>query len=520
VRFFDVVRLSLSALRLHRLRTVLTTLGVTFGSFVLFASLSIQQGVPATISREYSRFGDLRQIDVYPVFSSKVKVPAEKLKVEGTMSAARRQRLQQAIRRDWEEHHAPESGIRLTKERLRDLAALEHVRSVEPVNQQYGRVILKDRMEYVHTLAARPDDKYFHNRLVAGTSFSSSSAAEVLVTELCLYRLSIVDDVEVEEVLGKKLRLEFRGWGRPKSSNLLAILQGGEAKVTASEEQLLDKVLQRLPGVFETLDLKLQPLEKKLLKKLLQKPPTPSETKPEVVVARDFTIRGVLRGAEESETQQRRDWMYRSVDVVLPSQTAEELFYEMPQQRESGFNQVVVEVDDVDHVKDVHQKILEMGLRPYSRIDIIEKEQLVFGLIFSVMVVVALVGLIVAALGMLNTMLMSVLERFREIGIMKAVGGRNRDIKIMFLMEGALIGLMGGLVGMLLAWLFALVADEWVRSMVASRWSVQLQESVFVFPLWLVLGVPIFACLMTTLAAYYPARRAVRVNPVAALRHE
>jgi putative ABC transport system permease protein len=63
-------------------------------------------------------------------------------------------------------------------------------------------------------------------------------------------------------------------------------------------------------------------------------------------------------------------------------------------------------------------------------------------------------------------------------------------------------------------------ADSWVRATVSARLQVNLQESIFAFPLWLVLGVPAFACVMTTLAAYLPARRAARVNPIAALRHD
>jgi putative ABC transport system permease protein len=113
-----------------------------------------------------------------------------------------------------------------------------------------------------------------------------------------------------------------------------------------------------------------------------------------------------------------------------------------------------------------------------------------------------------------------VLERTREIGVLKAVGARDGTILLLFLVEGALIGLVGGLLGLLLSWLLSFPGDAWVRSMVNRQLTVKLEESLFAFPWWLVVGAPVFAALTTTLAALLPARRASRINPVEALRHE
>jgi putative ABC transport system permease protein len=143
-----------------------------------------------------------------------------------------------------------------------------------------------------------------------------------------------------------------------------------------------------------------------------------------------------------------------------------------------------------------------------------------YTMIFGAMTSIAVIALLVAALGIANTMLMSVLERTREIGIMKAVGAGNGHLQLMFLVEGAIIGIVGGGLGLLLAWGSSYPADAWVRSMVSRDLKVELNEAIFVFPLWVTLAAPLFAALVTTLAAVYPARRAARVDPVAALRHE
>jgi putative ABC transport system permease protein len=103
---------------------------------------------------------------------------------------------------------------------------------------------------------------------------------------------------------------------------------------------------------------------------------------------------------------------------------------------------------------------------------------------------------------------------------MKAVGARDHHIQMIFLLEGALIGRIGGSLGVLLGWLASIPGDSVARALLQDQALPTLGHTLFVFPLWLTLGTPAFACLVTTLAAVYPARRATRVNPITALRHE
>src|SRR5262249_34030531 len=99
-------------------------------------------------------------------------------------------------------------------------------------------------------------------------------------------------------------------------------------------------------------------------------------------------------------------------------------------------------------------------------------------------------------------------------------GARDGHVQMIFLIEGACIGLAGGALGLLLGWAASLPADKWIRSMVSRDLKIELKESLFVFPAWLTAGVVLFAVVVTTLAAAYPGRRAARVNPLTALRHE
>jgi len=103
---------------------------------------------------------------------------------------------------------------------------------------------------------------------------------------------------------------------------------------------------------------------------------------------------------------------------------------------------------------------------------------------------------------------------------MKAVGASNAQLIFIFLVEGGLIGLVGGGLGMLLAWGASFPGDDWVRSHVSNDVKVFLTQTIFVFPPWLIVAVLVFAGFVTTLAAVVPARRAAQIDPVAALRHE
>ena len=91
------------------------------------------------------------------------------------------------------------------------------------------------------------------------------------------------------------------------------------------------------------------------------------------MVAEELTICGVLRVADEAELKQRQGWIHREVDVLLPRKTAEELFFWLPRNRAEGYQHVVVEVDTIDNVKEVNQKIQAMGLRTHALAEFAEQ---------------------------------------------------------------------------------------------------------------------------------------------------
>ena len=126
------------------------------------------------------------------------------------------------------------------------------------------------------------------------------------------------------------------------------------------------------------------------------------------------------------------------------------------------------------------------------------------------------ISLIVAAIGIANTMMMSIYERTKEIGVIKVLGCSLKNIKQMFLIEAAFIGLLGGIVGNMVS--FAMSGA--INMVTAQSSALGVKGNISYIPVWLVLISLGFAMLVGMVAGYFPALRAMRLSPLAAIRSE
>ena len=132
--------------------------------------------------------------------------------------------------------------------------------------------------------------------------------------------------------------------------------------------------------------------------------------------------------------------------------------------------------------------------------------------------IIGLIALITASLGIVNTMVMSIIERKREIGLLKSLGADERDIRILFLFESGVIGALGAATGIIFGWLITRLASLVARAIMARQGLDEME--LFDLPGWLVLTAFLFGLIVSLLAGFYPAARAARVDPVEALRNE
>jgi len=188
-----------------------------------------------------------------------------------------------------------------------------------------------------------------------------------------------------------------------------------------------------------------------------------------------------------------------------------------------GYTMAVVKVADVKQVLDIAEQIKNMGYQadtPQAFVQGINSFYVVLQVIFGG---VGAIALLVAAIGIANTMAMAILERTREIGLMKAIGATNRDVLSVFLGEAAGIGFIGGVGGVLLGWsagqVINVVAMAYLAGQAAQQGGPPPSVAVYTPP-WLPVFALVFATVIGLLSGLYPALRAATLIPVNALKYE
>ncbi len=182
------------------------------------------------------------------------------------------------------------------------------------------------------------------------------------------------------------------------------------------------------------------------------------------------------------------------------------------------YSSLTVRVKSPSLVEATEAKLKDLGFSVFSLLDISKTLRGFFKVLDILLVIFSSVALAVATLGIVNTLVMAVLERRREIGVLKALGAADRDVKQLFFVEAAVMGLVGGIVGTVIGWLIgrtiAFGTNVYLHSQNLS--SVDISS----VPWWLVLLSILFAVGVSLAAGLYPASRAARLDPVQALRYE
>ena len=180
------------------------------------------------------------------------------------------------------------------------------------------------------------------------------------------------------------------------------------------------------------------------------------------------------------------------------------------------YNSAQVYVDDVDNVTKVQKELADMGFQVQSQIDWLESSKQQSDKVQAVLGGIGAVSLFVAAIGIANTMMMSIYERTKEIGVMKVLGCDMGNIRNMFLIESGFIGFMGGVLGIGLSYGVSLLINKFVGAQALTGMAGDLSR----VPPWLSLAAVAFAIFVGMAAGFMPAMRAMKLSPLAAIRNE
>jgi len=182
------------------------------------------------------------------------------------------------------------------------------------------------------------------------------------------------------------------------------------------------------------------------------------------------------------------------------------------------YTNLTVRVERPADVPAVEDSVRQMGYAPFSLLDLTRNLRRLFAILDLLLGIFGSLALAVASLGIINTLVMAILERRREIGVLKALGASDKDVRQLFFAEAGVMGLLGGAGGVALGWaigrLIQLGTNYYLRQQQIPP------ENIWTVPVWLVASAIVFSLAVSLAAGLYPASRAARLDPVEALRYE
>ena len=182
------------------------------------------------------------------------------------------------------------------------------------------------------------------------------------------------------------------------------------------------------------------------------------------------------------------------------------------------FHLAKVKVKSEKFLEPVRAKLMGMGFMVSAISDVVSQANKIFKVLQVILATFGVVALVVAAIGLLNTMTITLLERTQEIGIVKAIGASAEDVKWLFLLESLFVGLMGGVLGIFVGFFGMFVFNSLVNLLAKALGAKAL--SLFFTPSWLLVFIVALSLAVSAVSGIFPTRRAQRMNPLEALRYK
>jgi putative ABC transport system permease protein len=462
----DMTELAARNLRESVLRNSLTTLGIAVGVASLVALLSLGVGLQQLVDRSVARTGLFDTISVRPRQSNPFGGPGGGRR--GPRDAA-----------DITPPRALDDAAR------REISALPNVLEVNPEirftaearHEPNGQLVMVSGMAQSSQSTGVLDG-------LQGQFFSSPDADEAILQGDFAKRLLDAGQAPAS-LLGQEITLRFAQ---------------RQALPPPSEQAASDAPNQAVGPDEEAMGFSIVPSEKKL--RVVGVTPASDSGNGQI----GFNNAGIylpLAAAEKLQVVQGADLR----DVARSSS--------VEGQRYVALN---VRASSPTAVAQIETSISHMGFAAFSLIDVTRNLRTFFAVFDLFLGIFGSLALAVASLGIINTLVMAILERRREIGVLKALGAADRDVQQLFFAEAGVMGLVGGVFGVLLGWGIGRTIQ--FATAVYLRRQGMNPPNIWSVPWWLVLGAIAFAVAVSLASGIYPASRAARLDPVQALRYE
>ena len=461
----DLTELAARNLRESVLRNSLTTMGISVGVASLVALLSLGVGLQQLVDRSVARAGLFDTISV----RSRQSAPF------GQPGGGRR------TPRDAADLAPPRP---LDDAARKEIAALPNVLEVNP-EVRFTAEARREPISQLVMVAGMAASSQNSGTLdgLNGHFFTSADAEEAIIQGDLARRLVDVGQ-NPNSLLGQEITLRFAQ---------------RQALPPPSQTAPTDAPNQAVGPDEEAMGFSIVPSEKKFL--VVGVTPT-SESGGQI----GFNNTGMylpLAVAEKLQVVQQGD-----LRNVARSSAAEGTRY-------AALN---IRVSSPTAVPQIESSLTHMGFQAFSLIDVTRNLRTFFAIFDMFLGIFGSLALAVASLGIINTLVMAILERRREIGVLKALGASDGDVRKLFFAEAGVMGLAGGIFGVALGWAIGRAIQ--LATMVYLKRQGMTSPNIWTVPWWLVLGAIAFAVVVSLGSGIYPASRAARLDPVEALRYE
>ncbi len=484
MRFIDFIKIAFKNLWRRKLRTSLTIVAVVIGSLAVVSLMSLAMGARNVFIAQLESIGALTQVTVFP-----------DPEADADFFGGSHDDLDKDF-----------TGQLIDGELIANINNLNHVLGSSPIIQAYqlnkakveGGLDKSVRLDNVIGYRVLPNTE---KNLQAGRNFENNDEIKkIIIGSAYLKKLGYEN--KADEIIGKTITFEtWEGyWGL--DFELPDPNDADEEDWQVIHEIDAEIIGVTAPGPDERSSYVTETWARYLNKQQMWEWPTKEEWEAHDeemrILEQEVTNRGEEFNWEEHQLQPK---------LVIQDSIAE-----------TGFPYMSVTVDEADNVAAVAEEIKKLGVGAITSEEFLEGILKAFLVVEIVLGAIGSIALLVAAIGIINTMVMAIMERTREIGVMKAVGASRNTIKKLFTLEAGMIGMLGGAFGLLVGWRLGQLVN-WIAGYFMEEQSFSV-ESVIVMPWWLFIGVLGFTFLVGVLSGLYPAARASKLDPIEALRRE
>ena len=521
MNFRDLVKMALQNLWARKSSTAFNIFGIVVSCSMLLLVFAGTRGARDGLLNLFSESELAKQFAIRPGRNLNETPKASKSKhemPEQGIAVDRKRRIREQLNKDWQNKNYPLT--RLTLDRLNDLRGTEDIASVMPIRSLRLQMTIDDRQIPARVVCTSASDCRFAERIVYGTAPNATSQGELWIDEYRAYRLGFRTDEQLKSLIGRPVRLRFQVASATLSPSIKRFAAAFGISGINETEQLAETFGKLLADLDQT---DLDDIEKETLRMAAERLGLDSvagvarSKDGQPFVFRDFKIAGIVHPPSKSaSTLFRITSSSRSNDLIMHWRDYQAI--EQAAQPERVYNYCVGSVENASDLRTVIDAVEASGFETRSAIEIIDKADEQLGRVRLIVGTVAVVILLIACVGIMNSVIIAVMQRTPEFGVMKAIGATDADIRNLVLVEAFLTGLIGALVSVGFAFLIDAATSQYARQMIETRIDQSFDFRIFVYSTGDILLIGSIAIGVSMFSSLLPSRRVAKLDPVVAMK--